>query len=79
MDKALTNSTEIANLAFKGRWFMSKMTLAKASIYLAAFISFLFSVYLWFKGYKNEGLFVGMWVPSILSLGALMFVSRRVK
>lgn len=58
---------------------MSKMNLAKASIYLAAFVSFLFSVYLWFNGYKNEGLFVGMWVPSILSLGALMFVTRRVQ
>ena len=58
---------------------MSKIQTAKASILLAAFISFLFSVYLWFQGYKNEGLFVGMWVPSILSLGALLFVSRKVR
>ena len=35
----------------------------------AAFISFLLSVTLWFSGYKDEGLFVGVWVPSILSLG----------
>ena len=34
-----------------------------------AFISFVFSVTLWFSGYKDEGLFVGVWVPSILSLG----------
>lgn len=33
-----------------------------------AFISFLFSVTLWFSGYKDEGLFVGIWVPSILGL-----------
>ena len=33
-----------------------------------AFISFLFSVTLWFAGYKDEGLFVGIWVPSILGL-----------
>lgn len=33
----------------------------------AAFISFLFSVGLWFTGYREEGLFVGIWVPSILS------------
>jgi hypothetical protein len=58
---------------------MTKIQVAKISIYLAAFISFLFSVYLWFTGFKNEGLFVGMWVPSILSLGALLFVSRRVR
>ena len=31
-----------------------------------AFISFLFSVSLWFSGFKEEGIFVGIWVPSIL-------------
>ena len=31
-----------------------------------AFISFLFSVTLWFSGFKLEGIFVGIWVPSIL-------------
>jgi hypothetical protein len=36
---------------------------------VAAFLSFLLSVYLWFSGQKEEGQFVGIWVPSILSLG----------
>jgi len=31
-----------------------------------AFLSFLYSVSLWFSGYKLEGIFVGIWVPSIL-------------
>ena len=31
-----------------------------------AFISFLYSVSLWFLGNKLEGIFVGIWVPSIL-------------
>ncbi len=35
---------------------------------LLAFISFLFSVSLWFSGNKLEGIFVGIWVPSILAL-----------
>ncbi len=39
----------------------------------AAFISFLFSVSLWFgvlgAGNKDAGIFVGLWVPSILALG----------
>ena len=35
---------------------------------ILAFICFLFSVTLWFIGYKDEGLFVGIWVPSILGL-----------
>jgi hypothetical protein len=42
----------------------------------AAGISFLLSVGLWFNGQKEEGLFVGLWVPSILALGALLFESR---
>ena len=45
----------------------------KRSDYLiltAAFVSFLFSVYLWFNGQQQEGLYVGIWVPSILAAGA---------
>lgn len=38
----------------------------------AAFVSFLFSVYLWFSGQREEGLFVGIWVPSILSFATLV-------
>lgn len=36
---------------------------------VAAFMSFLFSVYLWFSGQKEAGQFVGIWVPSILAFG----------
>lgn len=50
--------------------------LAKLLFIFAAGISFVFSVCLWFSGQRQEGLFVGLWVPSILSLGALMFASR---
>lgn len=39
---------------------------------IAAGASFLFSVSLWFAGLRDEGMFVGLWVPSILALGALM-------
>ena len=39
---------------------------------VAAGISFLLAVYLWFTGQKDAGIFVGLWVPSILSLGALL-------
>ncbi len=39
----------------------------------AAFISFIFSVSLWFGFFgtpdKEAGIFVGIWVPSILTLG----------
>jgi hypothetical protein len=39
---------------------------------IAAFLSFLFSVYLWFSGQREEGLFVGIWVPSILAFATLV-------
>ena len=34
---------------------------------ILAFFSFLYSVSLWFTGNKLEGIFVGIWVPSILA------------
>ena len=44
--------------------------------YVAAFASFVFSVSLWFLGNtdlsRDQAIFVGLWVPSILSLGNLV-------
>lgn len=50
---------------------MSRLQLAKIGFLTASGVSFLLSVYLWFSGSKDQGVFVGLWVPSILSLGAL--------
>ena len=50
------------------------MSVFKITVILAAFLSFALSVGLWFSGLpeaKDAGLFVGLWVPSILSLGNL--------
>lgn len=45
-------------------------------ILAAAFLSFLLSVSLWFGVFGDPdrllGIFVGLWVPSILALGALV-------
>jgi hypothetical protein len=43
----------------------------------AAAASFVLSVTLWFTGSEEQGIFVGLWVPSILSLGALTLVAAR--
>lgn len=51
---------------------MTKTQMAKIGFVIAAGASFLFSVYLWFSGSKQEGAFVGLWVPSILSFGTLI-------
>lgn len=40
---------------------------------VAATAAFLLSVALWFSGSREEGVFVGLWVPSILALGAFFF------
>jgi hypothetical protein len=49
----------------------------KIAFLLAGFLSFLFSVMLWFFVDKDQGLFVGLWVPSVLSLGALVLAGER--
>lgn len=45
-------------------------------ILFAAFLSFLLSVGLYFFDDKTNGIFVGLWVPSILALGAVMLPPR---
>jgi len=46
-------------------------TLGRGLILLGAFVSFVLSVTLWFSGHHDQGIFVGLWVPSILALGGL--------
>ena len=43
----------------------------------AAFVSFLLSVSLWFLVDREVGLFVGLWVPAIHSLGTLVLTGER--
>ena len=45
---------------------------ARGLILLAALLSFALSVVLYFGGDETEGIFVGIWVPSILALGAFL-------
>ena len=49
---------------------------ARSLILLAAGISFVLSVALWFGGDELQGIFVGLWVPSILALGAFLAPRR---
>ena len=50
---------------------------ARYLILLAAGISFVLSVTLWFGGNELQGIFVGLWVPSILSLGSVVIGRER--
>ena len=38
-------------------------------ILLSAALSMAVSIYFWFNGYKEEGVFIGLWVPSLLGFG----------
>ncbi len=49
---------------------------ARLPFLVAGFFSFLFSVYLYFVlEEESAGIFVGLWVPSIHSLGTLMITA----
>lgn len=53
---------------------------ARMLILLAAGLSLIASVLLFFLGgedSQNEGIFIGLWVPSILGLGALLVPAGR--
>ena len=56
---------------------MSRQSIAKLGFIAAAGASFAFSVWLWFSGHKEQGAFVGLWVPSILSLGTLIMAGSH--
>jgi hypothetical protein len=53
-------------------------TLAARALFLAAaLLSFGLSVALYFTGEHTDGIFIGLWVPSILALGAFL-APRRI-
>jgi hypothetical protein len=56
---------------------LSVLATSKLFFFAAALLSFCLSVFLWFSGDRERGLFVGIWVPSILSAGALLLAGAR--
>ena len=53
---------------------MSRIKQVKLYTGLGAAVSLVLSVGLWFAGHRDQGMFVGLWVPSILALGAFAIV-----
>lgn len=49
----------------------------KLMFMVASFVSLVLSVSLWFTGHEQQAIFVGIWVPSILSLGALVLAGEQ--
>lgn len=56
---------------------LSSFHKTKLVFMMAAFVSFVLSVTLWFLVDREVGLFVGLWVPAIHSLGTLVLVGER--
>ncbi len=48
---------------------LKKFTKTDTILIFAALLSLLFSEYLWFTNAKDEALFIGLWVPTILCFG----------
>ncbi len=51
---------------------LKKFTSSDILMLSAAFLSLIFSELLWFKGEKEAGIFIGLWVPSILGFAILL-------
>ena len=58
---------------------MSRHRLGVTLFLIAAFASFLLSIALWFTDNQDEGLFVGLWVPSILAAGGFWMAAVRTR
>ncbi len=58
---------------------LKKFTLSDYLMLTSAFLSLVFSEYLWFKGEREAGLFIGLWVPSILGFAVLLKLINNQK
>jgi hypothetical protein len=56
-----------------------KFTIADKLLFLAAILSLIFSEILYFQGAKEDGTFIGLWVPSILAFGIYIKLINRTK
>jgi hypothetical protein len=57
----------------------SWMRTSDYAVFLAALLALATSIYLWFSGQRDEGLFVGLWVPSILAFATYIRVTAARK
>ena len=67
MNRNATRAVSARNLAGA-----SRATAIRALFGFAALLSLGLSVTLYFTGDEMDGIFVGLWVPSILALGAFL-------
>jgi hypothetical protein len=56
-----------------------KFTISDTLMLVSAFLSLIFSEILWFQGEKEAGIFIGLWVPSILGFAILLKLIKNQK
>ena len=56
-----------------------KFTIADKFLFVAALLSLIFSEILYFQGNKEDGIFIGLWVPSILAFGIYLKLINKMK
>ncbi len=72
-----TVQTRDSSSAPRAEGHMSRHRLGVTLFLIAALGSFLLSIGLWFTDNRQEGVFVGLWVPSILAAGAFWMSAVR--
>ena len=48
---------------------LKKFTITDKLLFASALMSLIFSEILFFQGEKQDGIFIGLWVPSIIGFG----------
>ena len=56
---------------------MDRQRLGVTLFLVAALLSFALSIGLWFTDHHEEGVFVGLWVPSILAAGGFWMTAVK--
>ena len=56
-----------------------KFSMTDKLMFVAALVSLVFSEALWFNGDQQHAIFVGLWVPSILSFGIYLKLLKHSK
>ena len=62
----------------KIRFMFKKFTTTDILMFVAAFLSLIFSEILWFSGDREAGIFIGIWVPSIMGFAIYLKLINKV-
>jgi len=56
-----------------------KFNLTEKLLFLAALLSLIYSEILFFNGDKDQAIFIGLWVPSLLAFGIYLHLINKKK